>query len=77
MIFGDDENRNITHIPIYISVVPGLPPVFGSRIIANIGVSALIGEAYRIQGAQLSSIINITSENLHGILGAGIGNCKG
>ena len=73
-IFADGGNRKLTYVPIYVSFVPGLPPVFGNRVVANLGISALVGVVYRIRGTQLSSIVSITSENLYGIQVSGIGN---
>ena len=67
-------SESLVRVPVYVSLVPGLSSTVGARVVPNIGVSVLVGDAYRVEGAQISSVINTTTENVYGFQAAGVGN---
>lgn len=51
-------SESLVRVPLFVSLVPGLSSTVGVRVVPNIGVSVLVGHAYRVEGAQISSVMN-------------------
>lgn len=68
------------HVPVSLSLVPGvrlLPreePPAEEEIVEHISLGLLIGQAERVDGVMLSTLVNIGRDSLRGYQGAYIGN---
>lgn len=68
------------HVPLSLSLVPGvrlLPreePPAEEEIVEHISLGLLIGQADRVDGVMLSSLVNIGRDSLRGYQGAYLGN---
>ena len=63
--------------PLSVTVLPGVELVGEDPYQTTISLGLLVGQAYRVHGAQASSVLSVADENLAGIQLSGVGNVVG
>ena len=64
-------------VPLSVTVFPGVQLVGHDPYRTTISIGLIVGQAYRVHGAQASSIVSVADENLGGIQLSGVGNVVG
>jgi hypothetical protein len=63
--------------PLSVTIVPGMELVARDPYEVTVSLGVLVGEAYRVTGAQASGILSVANEDLSGVQLAGVGNTVG
>ncbi len=63
--------------PLSLTILPGVDLVADDPYQVTFSLGLIVGQAYRVQGAQASGLISVADENLIGVQVAGVGNTVG
>ena len=63
--------------PLSVTVLPGIPLVGDDPFSVTFSLGLIVGQAYRVQGLQASSVLSLAAENVTGVQVAGVGGVVG